>query len=131
MNFQPRLIRLRDAPAYMGVNKNFFDSEIRPYLTEMRLGPQMVAFDRLDLDAWVEDYKKLHGRPAKRKEENKPWRDKSAVWEGSNSGATLGSSTSESEDAEFARAVAQAIGKKLKKSSPIVSMRSDKQRFSE
>ena len=27
---QPRLIRLRDAPAYLGMDKNRFNSEVRP-----------------------------------------------------------------------------------------------------
>ena len=31
----PRLIRLRDAPAYLGVDRNRFNAEIRPTLTEV------------------------------------------------------------------------------------------------
>ncbi len=67
----PRVLRLRDAPRYLGMNRNLFNAEIRPYLTEVRIGRQGVAFDRLELDAWWEQYKSRNGRPAARR--NKPW----------------------------------------------------------
>ncbi len=67
----PRVLRLRDAPSYLGMNRNLFNAEIRPYLTELRIGRQGVAFDRLELDAWWEQYKSRNGRPAARR--NKPW----------------------------------------------------------
>ena len=54
---QPRLIRLKDASKYLGMNKNRFNKEVRPFLRELRIGAHGVAFDRLDLDQWVEDYK--------------------------------------------------------------------------
>ena len=47
----PRFIRLRDAPDYLGVDRNRFNAEIRPSLTEIPIGVQGVAFDRLDLDS--------------------------------------------------------------------------------
>ena len=53
----PRLLRLKDAPSYLGMNRNYFNKEIRPYLPEIRIGKQGIAFDRLDLDAWVGHYK--------------------------------------------------------------------------
>lgn len=34
-------------------------------LTEMPLGKQAIAFDRLDLDAWADEYKERNGRPGK------------------------------------------------------------------
>jgi hypothetical protein len=61
--FIPRLIRLRDAPFYLGMDRNRFNSEVRPYLTEIPVGTQGIAFDRLELDAWVEQYKSRNGRP--------------------------------------------------------------------
>ena len=67
----PRVLRLRDAPRYLGMNRNLFNAEIRPYLTEVRIGRQGVAFDRLELDAWWEQYKSRNERPAARR--NKPW----------------------------------------------------------
>lgn len=59
----PRLIRLRDAPGYLGMDRNKFNREVRPALTEIPLGKQSVAFDRLELDAWVDEYKSRNGRP--------------------------------------------------------------------
>ena len=53
----PRLIRLRDAPFYLGMDRNRFNAEVRPYLTQIPIGEQGIAFDRLELDAWVEQYK--------------------------------------------------------------------------
>ena len=60
----PRLIRFRDAPRYLGMDRNRFNAEVRPYLVEIRIGKQGIAFDRLELDAWVEPYKSRHGCPA-------------------------------------------------------------------
>ena len=59
----PRLIRLRDAPSYLGMDRNRFNQTVRPCLIEIRIGDQGIAFDRLDLDAWAEDYKSRNGRP--------------------------------------------------------------------
>ena len=61
-NIQPRLLRCRDAPFYLGMDKNRFNKEVRPYLTEIRIGVQGIAFDRLDLDAWIDEYKSRAGR---------------------------------------------------------------------
>lgn len=63
MQLLPRLIRLRDAPAYLGMDRNRFNQQVRPYLTEIPIGTQGIAFDRLDLDAWAEDHKSRNGRP--------------------------------------------------------------------
>ena len=67
----PRLVRFRDAPTYLGVDRNRFNREVRPHLTTIPIGQQGIAFDRLELDAWVEDYISCNGRPAARR--NKPW----------------------------------------------------------
>ena len=58
-----RLVRLKEAPKYLGMNKNLFNSMVRPTITEIRLSKQAVAFDRLDLDAWVDQTKRRGGRP--------------------------------------------------------------------
>ena len=63
----PRIIRFRDAPFYLGMDKNRFNKEVRPFITEIKIGTQGIAFDRLDLDAWVDDYKSRVGRPGTRK----------------------------------------------------------------
>jgi len=115
VDFQPRLIRLRDAPDYLGMDKNRFNAEVRPYLVEIPIGEQGIAFDRLDLDVWVDDYKTMHGRPAKGKEEKGPWR-KARVAEASKCAGVSGISTSASEAEEYAKARERAISRKPKKS---------------
>jgi len=67
----PRLIRLRDAPAYLGMDRNRFNQTVRPCLIEIPIGDQGIAFDRLDLDAWAEDYKCRNGRPGRMRGEMK------------------------------------------------------------
>lgn len=52
----PRIIRLRDAPDYLGMDKNRFNAAVRPRLHEKRMGKQGVAFDRLELDAWADNF---------------------------------------------------------------------------
>ncbi len=66
-----RLVRFRDAPAYLGMDRNRFNRDVRPHLTRIPIGQQGIAFDRLELDAWVEDYISRNGRPAARR--RKPW----------------------------------------------------------
>ena len=58
----PRIIRLRDAPDYLGMDKNRFNAEVRPLIIEMNIGSHGIGFDRLDLDAWVDEYKHRTGR---------------------------------------------------------------------
>ena len=70
-NVLPRFIRFRDAPGYLGMDRNRFNAEVRPALTEIPIGQQGIAFDRLELEAWAEDYKRRNGRPAA--ERKKPW----------------------------------------------------------
>ena len=67
----PRLIRLRDAPSYLGMDRNRFNQTVRPCLIEIPIDEQGVAFDRLDLDAWAEDYKSRNGRPGRMRGEMK------------------------------------------------------------
>ena len=57
---------MRDAPFYLGMDKNRFNAEVRPYVVEIRMGKQGVALDRFDLDAWVDQYKARNGRPGQR-----------------------------------------------------------------
>ena len=40
MTLLPRLIRLRDAPAYLGMDRNRFNAEVRPLLPEIPIGEQ-------------------------------------------------------------------------------------------
>jgi hypothetical protein len=61
----PRLLRFRDAPHYLGMDRNRFNAEVRPYVTNIPIGRQGIAFDRLELDAWVDEYKSRNGRRLK------------------------------------------------------------------
>ena len=38
----PRLIRLKDAPRYLGIDKNIFNRDVRPKITEIRHGSSSV-----------------------------------------------------------------------------------------
>ena len=60
--FNPRVLRLRDAPRYLGMDRNRFNAEVRPLLQEVRIGKQGIAFDRLELDSWWEQYRSRNER---------------------------------------------------------------------
>ena len=104
----PRIIRFRDAPAYLGMDRNRFNAAVRPYLTELPIGAQGIGFDRLELDAWVDDYIARNGRPARKGE---------LVWDANKypvslSEAKRGTSTNASTDGVFAKALEQLASKK-------------------
>jgi hypothetical protein len=93
------------------MDRNRFNTEVRPYLTEIPIGEQGVAFDRLDLDAWVEQYKSRNGRPAQAKGDT-TW-DANAYQDSLNA-AGPGTLTRKSEDADFAKALEKAYSGKQK-----------------
>ena len=110
---EPRFVRLRDAPRYFGMDKNRFNREIRPQLTEIRIGSQGRAFDRLEMSEVAEDYKSRDGIPAALSTRKKPpWeiekRQVSPSAEGS------GTSTRNSEVLAFAKALELATCSKLR-----------------
>ena len=88
---------------YLGMDRNRFNAEVRPYLTKIPIGRRGIAFDRLELDAWVDEYKSRNGRPAKR----------SSIWDAedhpaSRKEANFGVLTRESKDTEdWSKAVAR------------------------
>jgi hypothetical protein len=104
-----RIIRLRDAPAYLGMDKNRYNAEVRPHLTEIPIGKQGIGFDRLELDAWVDEYVARNGRPARSKGVS-TWDAK----EHQVSPCAVGSGTSTRafSGGEFAKALAQLSSKK-------------------
>lgn len=104
----PRLIRFRDAPYYLGMDRNRFNAEVRPELIEIPVGTQGIAFDRLELDAWVEQYKNRNGRPAQRKGMLK-WDERECPV--SSTGKVSGTSTNASEADAFAKALAKATSR--------------------
>ena len=113
LEIQPRIIRFRDAPNYLGMDRNRFNAEVRPYLTEVPIGKQGIGFDRLELDAWFEDYKSRNGRPARKGA--LPW--DASTYPASSGGAVSGMSTNASAGGEFARALEQVKSKKRKDTS--------------
>ena len=110
---KPRVVRFRDAPAYLGMDRNRFNAEVRPFLTEVPIGTQGIGFDRLELDAWFEDYMSRNGRPAQKGEH---------AWDANKSPASFsgpgsGTSTNASSGGEFAKALAQLASKKQSETS--------------
>jgi hypothetical protein len=106
----PRIIRFRDAPFYVGMDRNRFNVEVRPHVVEIPIGTQGIGFDRLELDAWVEDYKSRNGRPARKGD---------TTWDANTSPASScargsGTLTNPSLGGEFAAALAQLNSKRLK-----------------
>ena len=108
----PRLIRQRDAPGYLGMDPNRFNAEVRPYLVEIPIGKQGVAFDRLDLDAWVDQYKDRNGRPGKAMGGKPPWDKK--FHQGSGNVVKPGTFGKQSEITEFEKALERASSRKRK-----------------
>ncbi len=97
----PRIIRFRDSPFYLGMDRRRFNAEVRPYLTEIPIGKQGVAFDRVELDDWMDEYIARNGRPSPRG---------GTKWDankrrGSSNVRALGTLTSVSTGDEFARAL--------------------------
>lgn len=115
---QPRLIRLRDAPNYLGMDKNRFNKEVKPCLSIVPIGKRGIAFDRLDLDAWVEHYKKCNDRPAN-KRSKKLWGEKERQVFSTVRGS--GTSINKYSDNAFAKVLDQILSKKLKSTSQNVS----------
>ncbi|MEJ0036538.1 MAG: hypothetical protein WDO68_10690 [Gammaproteobacteria bacterium] len=63
-SWAPRLMRIRSACVYLGMNKNTFNTLVRPSIKTIPLGKRAIAFDRLELDAWAESYCRLQ-RPSR------------------------------------------------------------------
>src|SRR3954471_20865851 len=106
----PRLIRMRDAPAYLGMDKNRFNREVRPSVPSLRIGIQGIAFDRVDLDAWADEYKCRNGCHAARSHRSKLWEPRKC--QASPSAVGPGTSTRCSEERAFAKALEQARSSK-------------------
>ena len=104
-----RILRFKDAPGYVGMDRNRFNVEVRPHLTEIPIGKQGIGFDRLELDAWVDEYIARNGRPGRQKGV--------ATWDAneyrvSPAGEGSGTSTSMSSGNEFAKALAHLNSRK-------------------
>ena len=108
-NIIPRIIRIRDASFYVGMDKNRFNAEVRPFLTEMKIGVQGIAFDRIELDAWVDDFKSRVGKTPTQKLEKTTCQKDHRV---SQKGTTSGTSTKSSKEKDFTKALEQVTSKK-------------------
>jgi predicted DNA-binding transcriptional regulator AlpA len=53
---QPRILRLYQAPTYLGMCRDVFNKTVRPNVQEFPIGKQGIGFDRLELDAWADAY---------------------------------------------------------------------------
>ena len=104
-----RVIRLRDAPAYLGMDVRRFNSDVRPNIPEMRIGIQGVGFDRLDLDAWFEEYKARSVRPNNERGVEK-WGERK--YQAYSKEMASGTSTSKYRDKDFEKALDQILSKK-------------------
>jgi hypothetical protein len=94
------------------MDKNRFNRDVRPLLAVIPIGTQGIAFDRLDLDSWADDYKSRNGHPAAQPEREKPWETKERRVSPNEAGS--GISISSSEEHAFARALEQATSGKPK-----------------
>ncbi|MDP3530928.1 hypothetical protein [Methylicorpusculum sp.] len=105
------------------MDKNRFNSLVRPLLVEVPIGKQGIAFDWLDLDAWADDYIARNGRL------DQP--DGGSSWDAkkhqdSSGVAIAGISTNKSEVDAFAKALAKATLAKRKSISPAKLKKSGK-----
>jgi len=94
------------------MDKNRFNAEVHPHLTEFPIGNHGVGFDRLDLDAWVEEYKARNGRPGKALKEEGTWAKRSH--QDCYGAASIGTSARSVVDSAFEKALVRATLKKPK-----------------
>ena len=100
-----RILRKRDAPSYLGMSAKEFDRSVRPHVSVLRIGKRGVGFDRLELDSWLDNQKRLLSGQEVKQCREKP-RQVCA------SGAKSGTSKRSSKGSAFSRALAQAISPK-------------------
>ena len=125
-----RLIRMGKAPAYLGMCRAVFNKTVRPFLTELPIGKQGIAFDREQLDEWATWFRQSQeaqqidkrgsaGNDSSRSERRhslgatKLWGKKQS--QAFSSGKASGTSISRSATLDaFAKALERATGKKPK-----------------
>ncbi len=117
MQFQPRVIRAKDAHIYLGMDRNRFNHEVKPHLVAIPIGTQGIAYDRLDMDEWWEEYKRRNGRLGAllENEGEEQWEEKQRGSVGAPiSQVVSGTSKRLSADAQFTKAVERVTKRKLK-----------------
>jgi len=60
-DINPRYIRVKDIPRYLGINIHYFNRHIRPHVPYIQYGKQSICFDRFDLDKWMDNNKHRNG----------------------------------------------------------------------
>ncbi len=108
----PKVIRLKDAPRYLGMNKNRFNKDIKPIMPIVRIGARGIGFDRLDLDQWVEDTKQRNECPVLPR--RTVWDKKAKKCQAWSNGAKSGTLTKWSTDSAFAKALERLNSQKQK-----------------
>lgn len=66
----PGIVRLRDAPYYLGMNKTYFRDQVQPYLTRIPIDKKGIGFNRMELDRWIAYAQATLGQPPK---STPPW----------------------------------------------------------
>jgi predicted DNA-binding transcriptional regulator AlpA len=109
MTIQPRILRKRDAPSYLGMCPQTFDTLVRPNVTEVPIGDKGIGFDRLELDAWADEYIRCNGRKTGRQGE-RLWVEKSR--QASAKEVKSGTSKKQSGVSDFSKALELVTSKK-------------------
>ena len=105
--FTPRIIRAKDAHAYLGMDKATFKREIRPYLTVIKLTENKSrGYERTEIDIAFDEFKATRSVAPKKllAEENVTWQKK-RQGSGSTIKANAGLSTKLSMDNAFTNAL--------------------------
>jgi hypothetical protein len=105
----PRIIRKKNAPAYLGMSRPEFEKRVEPHIACLKYeGSRAVNFDRLDLDAWIDQLKAANGKSPTQMGITK-WQNQR---QGLENGVNSGISKKQSAGSEFAKARAAVISQK-------------------
>lgn len=118
--FAPRILRPNDAAYYCGMGRTLFERIIRPVVPTIRLGDIGIGYDRIDLDAAIDDYKARNTGPCPPSPEQQHTWQKNEQSKDSHSTRkrAKAESSKQSRDSEkFADALRQVRGEKPNQSS--------------
>ena len=101
------------------MERNRFYAEARPHLAEIRIGKQDIAFDPLELDAWMDRYITRNGRPASKLKGEQIWDAKEV--QGLGIAAESGPSKSRFSVKRFTKALELAASKRRNRYWPAAS----------
>jgi predicted DNA-binding transcriptional regulator AlpA len=118
----PRFIRFKHAYGYLGMCRDEFNKSVRPNVREFPIGAQGVAFDRIELDEWADNWiasksvekaaNQDNNRPRSERQQGiNPWREKQS--RGSTKKVESGKSIKSSGASAFEKARELVTGKKL------------------